>query len=477
MKVKAPLRLTLLSVRDLLVTSAPFIVIAVVLLALAYVWLKPNPPRHVVLATGPDQGAYAEFGKRYAAELKRYGIEVKLRSTGGATENLRLLKDPKEDVDLAFVQGGASEALHASDEQNDGIELQSLGGLFYEPVWIFYREDAARKVLGPGKRGLEPAPVLTELSQFKTLRINAGARGSGTGNLMRKVLYANGIDRDTLNLSRLEPTPAVVALLEGEVDAVMFVSAPESPLIQMLLMTPGIRLFDFVQNEAYARRFAFLTALTLPRGVVDLAKDVPPTDVHLVAATSTLVTRSTTHPAILQLFVQTAQRVHGGTGWFARAGQFPVGQDPERPLASEAARFYRNGAPVLQRYLPFGIANLIDRMWVALVSIIAVLIPLSRLVPPIYQFRIRSRVFRWYGRLRRIEEAAAAGSVAPVKLIEELDEIETRVERVTVPLSHADELYALRGHIDMVRDRLRTSARNTSEIPDRSPAIDPSAAQ
>src|SRR5439155_8137085 len=137
-----------------------------------------------------------------------------------------------------------------------------------------------------------------------------------------------------------------------------------------------------------ARRVAFLSALTLPRGVVDLAKNVPPDDIRLVAATSTLITRANTHPAILQLFVQSAQRIHGGTGWFARAGQFPIGQDPERPLAPEAARFYHNGAPVLQHYLPFWLANLIDRMWVALVSIIAVLIPLSRSVPPPYQFRI-----------------------------------------------------------------------------------------
>ena len=478
MKVKVPpLRLTLVSARDLIVTGAPFVILALLLLGLAYVWLKPNPPKRVVLATGPDQGAYAEFGKRYAAELKRYGIEVQLRSTGGATENLRLLKNEKENVDLAFVQGGASDALRAADEDGGSITLESLGGLFYEPVWLFYREDAARKVLGPGKRRSEPPPpVLTELAQFSGLRVNLGARGSGTGNVMNKLLHANRIERDSLTLSRLEPTPAVVALLSGDVDAVVFVSAPESPLIQMLLMTPGIRLFDFPQNEAYARRFAFLTALTLPRGVVDLAKNVPPDDVRLVATTSTMITRSTTHPAILQLFVQAAQRIHGGTGWFARAGQFPVGEDAERPLAPEAARFYKNGAPVLQRYLPFWLANLIDRMWVVLVSIIAVLIPLSRIVPPLYQFRIRSRVFRWYGQLRRIEDAASTGSQAPDKLLHDLDEIESRLERVTVPLSHADELYALRGHIDLVRTRVRLLSQGVQEAPPSATA-DPATAR
>lgn len=463
MRVKVPLRLTLISARDLIVSGAPFIILALFLLWAAYVWLKPNPPRSVVLATGPDQGAYAEFGKRYAAELKRYGLDVQLRTTAGATENLRLLKNEKENVDLAFVQGGASEALQAADEDDAGAALQSLGGLFYEPVWVFYREDAARKVVGKGVRGRElPPPVLTELAQFTGLRVNVGTRGSGAGNLVAKLFHANRIERGMLTLSRFEPTPAVIALLAGDIDALVFVSAPESPLIQMLLMTPGIRLFDFAQNEAYARRFAFLNALTLPRGVVDLARDVPPVDVRLVAATSTMITRPTTHPAVLQLFVQAAQRIHGGTGWFARAGQFPVGEDPERPLAPEAARFYKSGAPVLQRYLPFWLANLVDRMWVALLSIIAILIPLSRIVPPLYTFRIRSRVFRWYGQLRRIEEAASEGAEQPAKLLEELDAIESRVERVTVPLSHADELYALRGHIDMVRARLRVAGATGS---------------
>ena len=450
-----PLRVTLISARDMIVSGAPFIVVALILLGAAYLWLKPNPPNKVVLATGPDQSAYAEFGKRYAAELKRYGIEVQLRATEGATENLRLLKNDKEKVDIAFVRGGASDAVQASDEE-PGVTLESLGSLFYEPVWLFYREDAARKIVGPGAKGHEPPPpVLTELGQFSSLRLNLGTKGSGTGNLLTKLLRANRIDRNALNVTRLEPTPSVVALLNGEIDAVVFVSAPESPLIQMLLMTPGVRLFDFPQNEAYSRRFAFLSALTLPRGVVDLANNVPPDDVRLLAVTTTLVARPSTHPAILQLFVQAAQRIHGGTGWFARAGQFPSGEDAEHPLAPEAARFYKNGAPVLQRYLPFSLANLIDRMWVVLVSIIAVLIPLSRVIPPVYQFRIRSRVFRWYGQLRRIEDAAINHSAPADDLLRELDEIETRVGRVVVPLSHADELYSLRSHIDMVRDRLR----------------------
>jgi hypothetical protein len=318
---------------------------------------------------------------------------------------------------------------------------------------VFYREDAIRRAAGKGR---DTAP-LTQLTQLKGLRVNIGAVGSGAANLVTKLLHANRVEQTDLTLTRLAPTPAVVALLAGELDALVFVSAPESPLVRMLLQTPGIGLLDFAQADAYARQFAFVDALKLPRGVVDLARDLPPQDVRLVAATSTMVAREGTHPALIQLFVQAARRIHGGTSWFSAVGQFPNAAVTEFPLAREAERFYRSGPPLLQRYLPYWLANLIDRMWVVLVSIIAVLIPLSRVVPPLYEFRIRSRIFRWYAQLRDIEVSAGAADAQPVRLLQRLDALDAKVEHIHVPLSYADELYALRSHIEMVRTRLRTA--------------------
>ena len=248
-----------------------------------------------------------------------------------------------------------------------------------------------------------------------------------------------------------------MALLAGEVDAVTLAAAPESLMVQMLLQTPGVKLFEFAQAEAYARRLPFLSAVVLPRGVVDLARDLPAHDLPLVATTTTLVARASTHPALLQLFVQAAHNIHGGTGWLARAGQFPSPQNTELPLAKEAERYYKYGPPLLQRYLPFWLANLVDRMWVVLVSIIAVLIPLARVVPPLYEFRIRSRVFRWYRQLRDIEDALRTKSVSPAELLDDLNKLEAKAQHVRVPLSYADELYSLRGHIQLVRERLASS--------------------
>lgn len=440
------LRHTLLSVRDLLLTAGPFALLALVLLALAYWVLDPTPPRKVVLATGAEQGAYAEFGKRYAALLQQHGIRVELRGTQGAAENLALLRDPEAGVDLAFMQGGAAEARATGTDVEDE-DLVSLGSLFYEPVWLFYREDAARRLL--------KSDTLSQFTQLPGWRVNIGAPGSGVPNLMQRLIEANRIDPSTLALLQLPQTPAVMALLAGESDALVFASAPESLMVQMLLQTPGIKLFDFAQAEAYSRRFAFMSPVTLPRGVVDLARDMPPSDVRLVAPTATLVARADLHPALVQLFVQAASTIHGQAGWFQRKGEFPSTANTERPLAKEAERFYRNGPPFLQRYLPFWLANLVDRMWPVLLSIVAILIPLSRTVPPLYAFRIRSRIFRWYGQLRGLEDSI--GKRPTTELLGELDAIEGKVEQVSVPLSYADELYSLRSHINMVRRRLQNA--------------------
>ena len=362
--------------------------------------------------------------------------------TAGAAENLALLRDPASGVDLAFVQGGvdlaqASAADGGGSSTNHG--LVSLGSVFHEPVWLFYRQDAARRHLGQAR--------LSALPQLAGWRINVGAPGSGVPPLMPQLLAADGVAPEALTQQQLPVTPAVVDLLEGRIDALVLASAPESRMVQMLLQTPGIALLDFAQAEAYARRFAFISPVLLPRGVIDLARDLPPADMRLVAPTATLLARGSLHPALVQLFVQAAQQVHGGAGWFQKKAEFPNAANTERAVSAEALRVYRSGTPWLQRYLPFWLANLADRMWLALLGIGVVLIPLSRVLPPLYEFRIRSRVFRWYGQLRQVE--AQLGQRDTAALLAELDSIEQHVGQVTVPLSHADELYALRSHIQL----------------------------
>jgi len=439
------IRYTLLSLRDLWVSAGPFVLLALGLLALAYWWLDPNPPKQVTLATGPAQSAYDEFGKRYAERMARHGIELRLIPSDGSSENLMSLREGK--VDLGFVQGGSGEPGSAGDSGDRGLE--SLGSLFVEPVWLFYRSESARKV--------SPDAALSRLAQLKGLRVNVGTTGSGVPSLMDKLFAANNVDPSGIRISKLSQTPATVAFLNGELDALIFASAPESLMVQMLLRTPGVKLMDFAQSEAYSRRFAFLTPVVLPRGVVDLAADVPVQDVRLIASTTTLLAGAHVHPAVLQLLSQAALELHGKSGWFNRAHEFPSTSNTEFALAPEAQRTIVSGVPLMQRYLPFSLANLMERMWLALGIIIAVLLPLSRIVPPLYAFRVRSRVFRWYGQLRQIEQRLQSGEASRTELNEALNQLETRVNKVTVPLSYADEFYALRNYIEMVRARLQRS--------------------
>lgn len=423
------IRYTLLSLRDLALSAGPFILLVVALLCAAYWWLDPNPPKRVTLATGPAQSAYEEFGKRYARLLAKEGITVQLVPSEGSANNLQWLRDGK--VDLGFVQGGTSALT-----EEDSLTLESLGSLFLEPVWLFYR-----------------GPALTALPQLKGLRINVGTPGSGVPALMQKLFDSNHIESESLTISQLEQTPATVAFLGGELDALVFASAPESLMVQMLLQTPGVKLMDFAQSEAYSRRFAFLSPVVLPQGVVDLATNVPPHDVHLVAPTTTLLTRTTTHPALLQLFALAGNEIHGTAGWFKRVREYPNINNNELPIAKEAERSIQSGTPLLQRYLPFWVANLVERMWLIMGILLAVLLPLSRVVPPLYQFRVRSRIFKWYARLRDIETRFDTATPA-APLLDELNALDRAAQRIRVPLSYTDELYALRGNIQLVRKKL-----------------------
>ncbi|NJS35993.1 MAG: C4-dicarboxylate ABC transporter substrate-binding protein [Brachymonas sp.] len=448
------IRYTLVSIRDLLTSFGPFILLGIILLGVAYWWLNPNPPKTVTLATGPAQSAYDELGKKYVAYLKSNGITVKTVQTEGSSANLKLLRDGL--VDVGFVQGGTNEL--TDDDQSN---LETLGSLFLEPIWLFYREDSAARLLTPASLGKPTknssatlTPTLASLTQLPGWRLNVGSEGSGVPKLMTRLLEGNRVEAKEIKLSTLDQTPAAIALLGGELDALVFVSAPESLMVQMLLQTPGIKLMDLQQSEAYSRRFNFLSPALLPRGVVDLALDSPKQDIRLAGPTTSLITRGSTHPALLQLFTNAAHQIHGGSGWFAKSRQFPNAQRDELPLAQEAERYLKNGPPLLQRYLSFWMANLIERMWVALSVIIVVLLPLSRILPPLYTFRVRSRIFKWYAQLRGIEDRDSPDPQVRAQLVDEINALDGMVEKIKVPLSHADELYALRSNIHLVRKKL-----------------------
>jgi TRAP transporter TAXI family solute receptor len=434
------LKFTQFSVRDLFVASAPTIALIVGVCLLAYWLVDPAPPRSVRLATGQENSAYEEFGKKYAAALAKHGVKVTLVPSAGSGENLRRLR--AGEVDIAFVQSGST-----NEDVAEREGLSSLGSLFVEPLWLFLRETKGQ-------------PPNTQLSELKGTKINVGPKGAGAPRLFRQVLSLNGLEKEDVERFSLANTPATVELLEGRIDGLVFTSAPEAPLIQMLLQTPGIKLFNFSQAEAYARKLPFLTHVVLPQGIVDLGRDIPAEDYNLIAPTATLVARDDLHPALVDLFVQAASGIHNGAGRFQQQGQFPSAKYTEIPVDAEAAKFYKNGPPLLQRYMTFWLANFFDRMWVVVLALSALIIPLSRIIPPLYVWRIRSRVYRWYGQLRTVEQQVESAPEATRMQVYEaqlkrLDEIEELVNQISIPLSFADGLYGLRSHIQFVRKRIQ----------------------
>ena len=446
------------ALKDGVTVVLPLLLIVVGAFWLTSHYMRPAPPDAFVMTTGAEGGAYHVFGERYRDILARDGVRVELRPSAGSIENLKRLTDPASDVEAAFIQGGIG-----SPETASG--LLSLGAIYYEPLWIFYR----------GERDLELA------TELLGKRIAIGPEGSGTRALAFRLLKAVGADASTTDFAPLGGNDAAAGLIQGTVDAVVMVASPDAPAVQHLIKADGIRIFSISNAEAFARRFPFLTVLTLPRGVFDLAAQKPDRDITLLAPTASIVVRKDFHPALAFLLLKAASEVHAGSGILQRHREFPAPRESEFRLADEADRYFKSGEPFLRRYLPYWLANLVERMVVFLLPLFAVLVPAMKILPGLLQWRAKSRVFRWYGEIKYLESELLSDS-RPERIPEilaRLDEIEQGVDRTPVPRNYSDYVYNLRTHIEVVRSRiLRVSrARSRDETPNDASDREPPARQ
>jgi TRAP transporter TAXI family solute receptor len=392
---------------------------------LAYQFVEPAPPSTLTIATGRSDGAYYAVARRYRELLAESGIELKILETAGSVENLQLLQSGA--VDVAFVQGGTA---------SKDMDLRALGSLYFEPMWLFVRRDIA------GDR----------LDALAGKRVAWGGDGSGTQAVARLLFAETGVAVEGLPLSGDEARAAFEA---GEVDAVLTIAGYNAGSVQRLLQVESARLLSLARAEAISRRYDFLSALTLPAGLLSLRDNLPPQNVQLVAPAASLAIQPELHPALATLLLMTAARIHGDTAVLAPRGTFPSEAWVEFPLTPEAQRYFKRGPPFLQRYLPFWAAVLFDRLWVMLLPVIGLMIPLSRILPPTYRWRVRKRVYRWYEQLEALEARALASKLDAevADCLRELDEIEAEVQAVEVPLSYASELYLLRQHIELLRQQ------------------------
>ncbi|MBJ6723380.1 ABC transporter substrate-binding protein [Geomonas sp. Red875] len=440
-------RLQKVSWNDLALTVGPILLITLLAICAAYWFVRPAPPDTITIISGPDGSTFRATAEKYRKILARNGVKLKILPSDGSLDNLRKLSNPSlHHIDVGFVQGGLVQ--DASQEK-----LFSLGSVFHEPVAIFYRSDK---------------PV-TLLSEFAGRTLAIGPEGSGTRVLSLTLLKANGIEPGgKTNLLPLGGGDAAQALLDHKVDAAFLMGdSATPPVMRRLLWTPGIRLYSFSQADGYTRRYGYLNKLQVPMGAFDFGKNVPPQDMYLVAPTVELLARKNLHPALSDLLIEAAREVHGKATLMQKAGEFPSPQEREYPISPDARRYYTSGKSFLYRNLPFWLASLVDRTLVVFVPIVVLLIPGLKMVPALYNWRVTSRIYRWYGLLIALERSAMEQPDIEERknLMKRLDDIEGSVDRMKIPVSFANQFYVLREHIGFVRERLKANAEEGKSAP------------
>lgn len=422
---------------------AATIFIGVIILTTVFWFFHSAPPRTIVITSGDIGTRFQRSAEKYATILARSGVTLKVLPSEGSLENLERLEDPSFNVDVGFVQTGVDNGERADT-------LMSLGSVFYEPLFIFYRFDRGQN-------------RYTVLSQLAGKRLAIGEDGTGVQVLALELLKRNGIKPGgATKLLEMDDDESAAALLAGKIDAAFMMSdSASSKLVHELLMNPGIKLLDFSQAEAYTRKIGYLHKITLPTGSIDFGKNVPAHDITLISPTVELIARPGLNPAISDLLLEAATEVHSRSGLTQARGEFPAPQENEYRISADATRFYKSGKSFLYRYMPFWLASLMNRVIVVIVPMLLILIQGMRSIPAAYRWQVRLRIIRWYRALMALEKEMAAGPVAPGKGEEfqrRLGQIEHQVNKMKVPASFAEQFYALRGHIDYVRAKIPQSA-------------------
>jgi TRAP transporter TAXI family solute receptor len=410
----------------------PAVLLTVAAFVVAYHFVQPAPPRHIVMATGSKDGVYHYYGRIYRDLMAQEGITVTLVETAGSVENIDLLT--RGIADVGFVQGGT--------RSDDGhTELRSLATLYFEPIWVFVRNDV---------------PV-ARLADLRGRRVGIDREGSGTRAVALQLLADDGLDDRSVQFSPLGGSDAAAALRDGRLDAAFFIIAANASVVRDLFAAPGIHILSIDRAPAYRLQHRSLSVLALPQGTINLVADIPPADMTLLASAANLVVRNDFHPALAELLLIEAREIHGYAGVFEEAGEFPSRKLLEYPIADAARRFFDLGPSLLQRYLPFWAANLIDRLKIMVLPAIALVYPLLKVIPLAYDWRMRSRIDRWYKELQSVEHNLKEGATRDELLgrLAALEDLEQKVRRLSMPDAYGNLLYSLRLHISMLRDELR----------------------
>jgi len=425
---------------DLLKEVWPLLILLLVGLLLLIWFAKPAPPKKVLMATGTG-GSYKVLGEKYQEYFKKKGIQIELIPTHGSSENLHHLIDRKDPIQVALVQGGMI--------AQDGLSgVESLGSVDYEPVWLFYRNNT----FDSNKRILD--------SDLIKLKIGIGPVGSGTHVHALNILKLNNMPSTGSNLVAMGNSEGVEALKNGQLDALLLVDGFESANVQALIKYPGIHLATFNRANAYTRLEPYFEELTVPMGGFDLGSNTPDHPVSLISTTTNLLIDDRLHPAIQLLFLEAAKEINGTKSYFAKAGEFPAYINSEAPLSDEARYFYQKGTPVLMKYLPFWVAEFIERMFLILLPFSAFAYPIIKSIPTYRINLARKQINSIYKELDKFEQDMIK-NFDPTKrelYLLTLDDMEKKVLASKAAKLATVDCYTLRNNIEFIRNAMAKQA-------------------
>jgi TRAP-type uncharacterized transport system substrate-binding protein len=429
----------------------------------------------IVMATGSSQ--YYELAESYRRDLERNGIKLEVQRLTEGFATLKTLLEPNSSLNAGFIKGGLVGSLQgrlatekAKGRHAEFGKLLSVGRMFYEPIWVYSRGDL---------------PVAS-LRDLKGMKIFTGTKESGARRIVNQLLKANGIDKNNATLIDQDLPADAAPLFDGRADVAITIAPPDSDKMQELVRVPGIRLMDFSpEAEAYDNRFPALTRVVLRKGSVEFNPVIPSDDITLLATTAALVVRSDMHPALISLLTHAVVSnpksgfdKQGDPVLFYRAGDFPSASDPEFTVPADSRAIYKSGElPFLLRFLaplntrmgvPFSYTAFINsyaaQVLLILIPLLAVAVPLSKAIPAIYIWNVRRKLIYWYRQLKKLEKNldSRGGKYDLDTHQTELERIDGAVRRIRVPSFFSNELYDLRMHIDLVRQRL--SARPAMQM-------------
>lgn len=418
---------------------------AVLALALAlglfFTFVNPAPPKVLAFSAGAKSGGYYAFATRYQQALKKHGITLHIIESKGSMQNLERLRakevfetpSGKLPVMAAFVQSGTN-----TDADLEAGQLESLASVGNEPIWVFHRLN--REV--------------TRLADLKGQRVGVDVAGSGTQFAALKLLEKAGITAQNSTLVQKPGSDVLQAMAEGTADAVLLVASPASDVVKSAFERQ-FKLVSFDQADGFVRNFAWLRKVVVPRGALDLATDLPAQDVTLIAATANLAVHADLHPSLAFLLMDVAAEVHAAPSIAQSLREFPSQVALTLAQSEESKRYFASGRPFLQRYLPFWLANWVERILTSFVPVLLVALPLIKAVPAFTAWREKAHVSRIYLALKKLEDRFNQGACSAPETRQQLAQLDAELVRLEAQSSHLSELFNAREQIETMRKRLQ----------------------